>query len=191
MTAETAPINPPLAVGLTLPAGPIPMLTLFGCWAAAIAYAQPDLDNERYDAEDPRRLWIKNCENRSWPLPEKLVGVPIAIHAGAFPYGAGGQAQRDARQSLFRRLCRDATAQVPEEAIRTREIAAFVICGEAREDFCSPWRIESERYAFPLVEIWRLPRGVSYNRGTQRIGYVDSTADATLRELAGSAWRVL
>lgn len=173
---------------LILPTGPIPVLTLYGCWAAAIAYALPIPGHPEPHAGG----WLKDLENRPWPLPARLVGKPIAIHAGAYPWGPGSWSERSQEERVFRAMCEAALAAVPEE-IPTREIAAVVVPGPTVDgDHPSPWRRRQDRYALPFAEVWRLPEAAPCDRGAQKIWYIhDGTLDARLRDLAGRARRVL
>ena len=168
--------------GLILPPGPIPVLTLYACWAASIAYGEP------FHAEEPALTWLKDHENRPWPLPSRLVRQPIAIHAGAYPFGPGSWSARASEEAAFRKTCERAGCRVPSE-IPTRQIAAFVICDPSVKSSSSPWFCGP--WGTPFAEVWRLPQPVTVERGAQRIWRLkDGREDAALRALASQARRV-
>lgn len=174
---------------LDLPIGSIPALTLYGCWAWSIAHSEPaDAAND-----DPAKPWIKDCENRSRPLPDKLVGVPIAIHAGAHAFGPGTWAERTRHRHWWTWSCEQTGSTIPE-TVPLREIAAFAVFGSSEAVLRSPWRIvdtEEPTLAWPVWQVWRLPVALPVTRGALGVWRLQGVAADELRKLAVNARRVL
>ncbi len=98
----------------------------------------------RYPVITIRQPWaalivsgVKDVENRSWPLPERYIGIPVLIHASARPLFSAAEAFRIFTDYDVR------TADIPHNATLTGHII-----GKARFSTC--WAAGS----LPLSSRW-------------------------------------
>lgn len=156
-------------------------LTLKPHWAHAVAW-----------------LW-KRIENRSRPIPAKLVGERVAIHAGAsLPRGWGPELRRacpGGRVVVTHHPDAGPLAWVPRMdpsgcEIRTRAIVATaVLWGEARSDlerwgYFPDWA-EDGAHWWGLVSVRRLTTPVPVQRGQLGLWTLD---DETATAVEAAAW---
>ncbi|MFD8517646.1 ASCH domain-containing protein [Streptomyces antimycoticus] len=102
-------------------------LTVRQPWADAIAYGG------------------KTTENRTWPVPEKHIGKPILIHAGA-SYDPMGR---------FLITDWDALDSWPNSRSAIVAVASLTDCHRSAGTCCAPWG-ESDVYHWQLADVRRL-----------------------------------
>ena len=133
----------------------------------------------------------KDVENRCWPLPPKLIGVALALHAGrnvggqpgarAYERGCAALRQMAARAGhdpgplaeWYTHMRRDLDAQAGA-------IVAVVRFGRSVRNSASHWAVPHE-YHWPIAELFPLPHPVRC-RGLQRLWPVPDEVARMIRD---------
>ena len=119
---------------------------------------------------------LKDGENRKWPFPSWAVGVPLALHSGAYPGGAGSKAERTAALQAWTSTLRRVGQPLPEGftagQIHTRCILGVVVPGESVLRSRSPWHARPLFFT-PFREIYAFREPVPMERGGEGLKYLD------------------
>ncbi len=103
-------------------------------------------------------LGLKDVENRSWPLPDAYVGVPILLHSSKAP--------RFDPQSINREAHRRGMSILPCDArhvARTGCILGAIVFGDCQGNFGAPysrWCDEDALYWWRIQAVTRLAQPI-------------------------------
>lgn len=103
----------------------------------------------------------KRVENRTWPLPDRFVGVPVALHAG------GNKAQSDDLLAARRiAAAKGLDLAWPQTYVKSALVALVRFGPSFEVERPSAYEWEQGPYAWPITQVRRLARPVPC-RGAQ------------------------